>query len=426
MPQSRALTDAELRAVYDNPQADLSLLDSDEQRRLLALTEPEAEQPRPMASHGDDRGSSRLATAGGMIGSLVGGSKASPVGMALAGLGGAAGQGVSEITDAAQRPLVERVSSGSEALEKMNAPLIRMAQAGLEQAGMEGIGRGVMGGLSKTGRKLYTSLLKPKDAVVESFPGVVDDLLKDRRLITQGGRAKAVAEQKAVGVEKGALLRRVDATGRTIPRETLRSGLDDVLTDAMATSARPAKDLGTLAKIEKELIPDEALLTPSRADAIKSQLQTEAARGYRQTKMGNRLTDTPMKARMAVAGKAKTAVEDAAQGLTTPGKKTLQDVNARYGSLKGQSKALRDATKREGNTSLIGMRDLIGAGVGGGLGAAGGPAGMSAGALTGTAIMRLLAQPGTGSAVAIGANELSKIPYSQLLRLLEQALQEQE
>jgi hypothetical protein len=386
---------------------------------------------RPMASHGPEpeaRGSSRLATLGGMAGSLMGGSRATPMGVAMAGAGGAAGQAQTELMEGAREPYQAAGGGGfvprMPTLSFQPGALTRIAQAGGEQAVAEGVGRGIMGGLTRGGKSLYTRLLKPKDATVENFPNVVEDLIKDRRLITPGSRAKALAAQKATGAEKGGILARADATGRTVPRETLRSGLDEVLTKAMASSEQPAADLGALAKLEKKLLPDEAELLPSRADAIKSQLQSKAARGYRQTKMGTRVNDLPMEARMAMAGKAKGGVEEVAEGILSPSGKSLRDVNARYASLKGQTKALRDATKREGSTHVIGMRDLIGAGTGGALGYLGDDTGT--GAATGVGISRLLTTPRSGSAVAIGLNELGRIPYSQLLRMLEQALQEQQ
>lgn len=254
---------------------------------------------------------------------------------------------------------------------------------------------GVSAALKGGAQKLYSGLLKAKDATIERFPTVVQDLLTARAPISQGGRAKVIQGLRRVGQEKDVLLKGADERAM-IPRETLRRGLDDSLDTAIQTSEAPVKDMEKLAKIERDLIPDDAGILPSRADQIKSKLQSEADRGFRGAKMGLKVNDMGARAKMAVSNEAKQALE-----AIEP---KLKDVNAAYASGKGQSIALRDALKRADKHNVIGISDLIGGGVGG---AVGGPGGGAAG----VALMKLLNNPNTGSRMAIGMNEAAKIPH---------------
>jgi hypothetical protein len=267
--------------------------------------------------------------------------------------------------------------------------------------------------LKAGGERLYGGLLKAKDATIQGFPNVVQDLLAARAPITQGGRQKVINVMKRLGGEKEALLTAADERAM-VPRETLRRGLDTSLDTAMARSPRPVKDLSTLAKIERELIPDAPGIVPSHADRIKSTLQREADRGLRAAKMGTKVTDVVANAKMNVANEAKQALE-----AIEP---KLGPINAQYGAMKGGAQALRDAVKRTDKHNLIGMSDFIGGGLGTGLG------GFGAGTAAGVATMRALQHPATGSRIAIGLNEASRLPFDQtakaaLLSLLNQRSQ---
>lgn len=266
---------------------------------------------------------------------------------------------------------------------------------GLSGGGVMTAAPAVQGGarmLQGVAQRMYGGLLKAKDATLERFPNVVQDLLAARVPISQGGRSKVVHGLKRIGAEKDALLKSADERAM-VPRETLRRGLDDSLDNAISNSDSPVKDMGKLAKVEKELIPDEKGILPSRADRIKTKLGSEADRGFRAAKMGVKVNDTTARAKMGVADEAKLALE-----AIEP---KLKGVNAAYGSGKGQAQALREALKRTDKHNVIGMNDLIGAGVGG---AVGGPAGGVAGVL----VNKVLSNPNAGSRVAIGLNEASK------------------
>lgn len=284
------------------------------------------------------------------------------------------------------------------------------ASEGATQGLFELGGAGATRVLSGVGKRMYGGLLKAKDEVLEQFPNVVDDLLKNRRVIAKGSRQSAVSEMKSLFAQKRQILAAADSSGVTIPREKLRSSLDDELDLAISTSDSPAKDMDKLSKIERDFVPDETDLLPSRVDAIKSKLQGKSNRSLLQIKKGNRVSDTGARAKIALSKRAQQAVEDVAPDVAP--------LNAGYASEKGQARALKDALNRESSNGYVGMRELL-------AGLVGGTSFGTEGALAATAAMRMATHPYTGSAMAIGANELSKLPLAQVMRAHQAALQSQ-
>lgn len=309
-----------------------------------------------------------------------------------------------ERIDPASQPFIDAMrSKGYEPTDAEVRSFNRMGQGamgGLSTAAPTAVGQAatqfapqVAAALKGGAERLYGGLLKAKDATLERFPNVVKDLINAGAPISQGGRRKVVEGIRKIGDEKQALLTAADQRAM-IPRSVLRQGLDDVADAAIKNSDTPAKDIDKLAKIERDFIPDEMGVSPSRADRMKSKLQSESDRAYRQMKMGTRVTDIGAKAKTGIASSAKSALE-----AVEP---KLEGVNARYASGKGQAEALRDSLKRADKRQVVGFNDLIG----GTLGAAAGPAGIP----VGVAAMRLLSNPRVGSNVAIGLDRVGRVP----------------
>lgn len=312
--------------------------------------------------------------------------------------------------DAQQQPssLEDRVHARYPYIKKMEEGALSGGVATAAPAAIGQIARtmapGATAALKAGAERLYGGLLKAKDATLERFPTVVRDLMAAGAPISQGGRRRVIEGLRRVGDEKQALLTAADERAM-VPREAMRRGLDDVLDTAIQTSDTPVKDMEKLAKIERDLIPDAPGVTPSHADRMKSKMQAESDRAFRQMKMGTRVTETGARARTGIATSTKEALE-----AIEP---RLKDVNARYGSGKGQAEALRDAVKRADKHNVVGMGDLLG----GTLGATtAGPIGIPAG----VAMMRLLSNPNAGSRIAIGMDRLANIP--QLDRASQMAL----
>lgn len=396
------------------------------EEQFNALVDQEIAQSTPVPSHRQagadgilgqvERAAGRprgLATIGGMVGGMAGGARATPVGIALAGMGGAMGEGVQQTIDAMRNP-IRKVDSGMDAVRQSHQPLIDMAQAGIEQAGLEGFGRGASGLLMKGGRRLYSGLLKARQGVRDSFGAdeVVDTLMENRAPITQGGLRKI---QGRLGDSRAAALAAVgaadDAGMRPIAAHEVISEFSPVVGEL-----RKRIDIGQNSELKRVGERGSALVRTAnrghhtgiplrRAQELKETAQEAASGAYRQLERGT----------AKQLGADDLLDEATARGL----RRSLEDRvpmvashNTRTQSLLGGKRALEDAIEREANNGMVGMRDLIAFGAAGGAAAAGQPEAGIAGGVG----MRLLSTPSAGSMIAIGAKELSKIPYAQLIR----------
>lgn len=166
--QGRALTDVELKGLFDGD-GDLSLLTSEEQQRLLKLTEAEAQPRTPVAGRGTAgdfsqsgrKIASALPAVGGTIGGMVGAVGGPVVAAGTAGLGGMTGR------------LAQRALNA----EGIDAPDV--ATEGLKQAGAQAVGGVVGKGIEKAGTfvasravPMVRSALKPVWATVRKRANV--------------------------------------------------------------------------------------------------------------------------------------------------------------------------------------------------------------------------------------------------------------
>lgn len=129
-------------------------------------------------------------------------SKVPVVGTALAGLGGAAGEGYRQTIDALRGNWSGVPES---ALDRIKA----MVAAGAEQAGYEGGGRAVGRGLQMAGQKLYTSAIKPSASVLSDMAGAMKRGVSEGILSPTRAAEGTTASREAVD----ALLAREEAAG---------------------------------------------------------------------------------------------------------------------------------------------------------------------------------------------------------------------
>lgn len=137
---------------------------------------------------------SSLPTAMGMAGSLIGGSKASPVGMALAGVGGAAGEAYRQVADSLRGDF-------SNVPDTVGGRLMQIGTEGAKQAGLEGGGRVLGAGLKAIAAPIYKAAI-PK-AIQDKFGDAAlaaEGLANKVWLGTKGGKT-AASEVKSVGVK---------------------------------------------------------------------------------------------------------------------------------------------------------------------------------------------------------------------------------
>jgi hypothetical protein len=284
-----------------------------------------------------------------------------------------------------------------------------MAQGGAMLPGASIVGKTAVGLGGKLARRIYSGLLKPKQAVKDSFGGaqeIAGTLLEQRAPITRGGLAKvtrrlgesrntamdmvkAAEQQGAPGVQPKDI---VSEFGDVV--KELRKRADIGQPNEMARVGQRGRALTTTAN--RGANPGDIPLT--RAQALKETAQDASSGAYRALERGGQkqlsaddLLDT------ATARGLRSGIERRVPGVGPQ--------NAKTQTLIGGRNALEDALERESNTLGVGgAKDFLATVAGGGAYAAGaGPAAIPLAIGT-----RLMTTPSTGSMGAILLNEASK------------------
>lgn len=339
------------------------------------------------------------AMAGGAAGA-AGGLVTAPV---TAALGGAAGTGV--------RNLIRGLRSGQGV--DLAASAGEMATEGAKQGAMELAGGAVGRGLKTVGTKLYGGLLKPSKAVRREFPTVVDDLIQDKRIISPGGwfggglKGAEEAVEKAAGAADD-LIAKAGPTAPSISAQEIVKEFRPVVStvrDRVRAGVVAPDELAKVGARGRRMVRTTNTgpgLEIAEAQRLKKAAQDAASGAYRQMRAGNiRQLGTDDLLDAATARGLRGALENRVPGL--------REANQATQRLIGQERALADAVGRTGNHLPFGsVSDLAAMGAG----AAGGP-------LTGIAA-KASTMAGPGSAAAIALYQAGRLPYAQLLRILEQ------
>jgi hypothetical protein len=289
----------------------------------------------------------------------------------------------------------------------------RVGTEAAKQAALQAVGGGVARGLGAAGGKLYQGLLKPSVRLRQEFPKVVDSLLRIGAPITRGGLGKVENMMGASAQEANQLIQAAAPTAsRIAPQEIIREMAPTIRTLRLDQLGGRASQLPQVGARAAELVKQArgGGMDVQTAQQVKTRMQNLAENAYRAQERGVRDIGLDDMLNQDVARGARAAIEARVPGVS--------EVNTRTQELIGGRRALEAALGREGNTSFIGMRDLIGAGGGGALF---GPAGAAAGAM----LTRLLAHPTTGSYAAILANRASQVPIGSLLNLLSGLAEDQ-
>lgn len=257
-------------------------------------------------------------------------------------------------------------------------------------------------------RRLYGGLLKPKQAIKDSFGDATEiagTLLESRAPISRGGVQKmggqlAASRNAAMGMVKDAEAQGMqgvvpkDVIGEFKPVvETLRKRADIGQPSELARVGARGKVITKTAARTGGDIP----LT--RAQALKEEAQDAASGAYRAIERGSQkqLSADDLLDKGVATGLRK-GIERKVPGVGPQ--------NARTQTLIGAKNALEDAVEREANNNMLGgFRDVAAMTAGLAGTATGGPA-LGAG---GAAIVRALATPSIGSRAAIGLHEASKL-----------------
>lgn len=274
-------------------------------------------------------------------------------------------------------------------------------------------------------RRLYGGLLKPKQGVKDSF-GAADEiagtLLQERAPISRGGLQKVTSRMRQSRADAMRMVADAEQQGMqgVIAKDVLSEFAPVVKELRKRVDIGQANQLGEVGQRGKRILATTRRtggdIPLTKAQALKETAQDAASGAYRAMERGGQKqlsADDMLDA--AVARGLKQGIERKVPGVGAQ--------NARTQKLMGGTRALEDAIERESGNSVIGGGRDWAAMMAGGAGAAvgGGPAG----GITAGILMRLLATPSTGSRIAIGANELGRLPIEEgaarsLLTLLGQ------
>lgn len=342
---------------------------------------------------------------GALAGAATGGAGLIPA-VALAGLGGAAGEGVGQMVDAvSERRPVDLPAAGK-----------AMAVEGASQAAQELGGQAVAKGATALARPAYQWALRPYAGLRRNFglDTLIDTGLNERIAVTPRGTAKSARLRGASSQEARALERAADTAGA--PPVTAQD-LDSHLTDLRAK----------LADMKRSGLPDEAAALDARLKAIerenpqglsvetlgrlKAIEQDLADKSYRAERLGH---PVPIASEMHddIASSMRQEIENRVQGA---GLKDIGGVNKRTQGLIGLTRALEDA---EGRSAVLGSLLAMSGGVTTALSHGGDIAGALGAGATGAAATKLLTSPAMLSRAAIVLNEAGAKPavLSSVLR----------
>lgn len=294
------------------------------------------------------------------------------------------------------------------------------AWEGGKQGALQGAGMAASGLLAKGAKRIYSGLLKPKQAIRESFGDVAEAGLKEGIPITQRGLQTITDRMAQSRGQAMDLVKAAEASGA--PGVTAQEAVSEF--GPVVSELRKRVDIGQPNELAKVGARGRALMKTAqtaltsdipltRAQALKETAQEAASGAYRQLQHGaaKQLSADDLLDKAVATGLRK-GIETKVPGIGAQ--------NATTQRLLGITRAIEDATARDANNLGVGgMRDLIAAGVGG---TAGGLLGAPIpGATAGALLMRALSTPSTGSHLAIGAERLSRLPMAQLVRLAQLA-----
>lgn len=370
---------------------------------IAAVIQRLSAPPAPVEKGWGETITDALPTIGGMAGSFMGGSKASPIGMALAGVGGAAGEAYKQVADSIRGDF-------SEVPETMGGRLTKIAKEGLTQGGLEAGGRVVGAAIQPVAKALYGLALRPSKALMRDAGG--GKLLQGVRRIVNQGYADNVMPS-GMGVSRAENLVKASAGEATeiaakSPQKVLTSRVMQRATDDQAKRASQEMiTTGIAPKTDKIAEQMGNLIDSNPAEMSMSQLlqvrrgaEDVAAPVFKAAKLpggpGRVPTGSEASVARSISGTAKQTLDDV---LGAP----FQQVNRRTQARSAVKSAVDDASSRPNM-----LTNLLAGSVG--VASSGGDP-MEA-AKNGL-LMRLLFSPTAMGAAALG---IGKAPYAQLFR----------
>lgn len=378
----RQLTDRELVSVFDNPKADLSLLTSAEQARLVKLTahlDGDTQKAPPAAPSNLDRLLAMIPSTDTMVnaipsvtgaaGGLMGGISGTLAGAGMGGVPGAmVGAALGGSIGKSTKDVINYYRGSPDVPKTALDAVLGLGKEAVTQGGMEAAGAGLGAGAKVVGKALMENAVRPSMGLVREFPNVVDTLVKERLPVgkflpgMQKGSERAAKKLGAAAQSVKALLAKATADGSQIATDEVATPvlalIDDLAKQPLADAEE--KQLGSM--IDEFLRRHKGPLTPSAVKELKQQAQAIAKPIYKAAEKGFPVTaDQTMKARFnsAIASGSKDALErlpdvGAAVGA---GEKRTQDMI-------GAVRALKSSENRRLSLMAEGASVALGSGLG--------------------------------------------------------------
>lgn len=360
-----------------------------------------------------DRAIAALPMAGGMAGSLLGGTRSNPIGIALAAIGGAGGEGFRQTLEAV-RGNWDRVPP------TIQAQLTQIVHEGVAQGGLEGAGRYIIGPLMRiVGRGVYRSALKVPKAVREEFGAreVADTLVREGVPISRAGAGTARTERalSAAGQETRQMLAAAEAAGaKPVTARPVAQSLQRTR-DTVADRALREQPLAEVQGMRDALLKENpGPITLTRAQAMKQAEQDLAIQAYKQEARGAPVNSIDTSVHEDIARGLREAIERRVPGI--------KNKNLRTQRLIGALKAITAAEGRIANRDPVGMGDTLALATGAAGYSALGPSGVALGV-----IQEALTRPELASRLGIAFDRAGKPRVTpQVMRLVAEAVNQLE
>ena len=339
-------TEQELHQVFAKLSADAGRPSpgyGDEQYNI----EPDAETYAPATIN---RAVEALPTVGGMTGSVLGGSKSNPVGVALAAIGGAGGEGFRQALQAMR-------GNWDQVPPDVQSRVSRIVQEGVKQGGLEGAGRYIIGPLMQmVGRGIYRSALKPSKAIREEFGGneVADTLVKAGVPITRSGAgSERVGEMlSASGADTAQTLATAEAAGaKPVTMRPVAASISRTR-ESVGERALRAEPTARVNEMRDALLLENPGKIPlTRAQSMKQAEQGLAINAYKQEARGIPINNLETSVHEDIARGLREAIERRVPGVRNKNRRTQE--------LIGALKAISGAEHRIANRDPVGMGDAL-------------------------------------------------------------------
>ena len=280
-----------------------------------------------------------LPTVMGTAFSLAGGSKALPTGVAMAGLGGAFGEGLRQITRAVQ-------GQWDQVPDSIGGQFSKMGREAAGQAVMEGGGRALAGIVKPVAKGVYGLAMRPAKALQKEYglanivnQGFNDKVLPNSLGVDRAGKlvgasrdeATAIANKSQVPIKLKAVLQKAtDDQAKRAEKELSTAGLTPPI-DKIATQ------IGNVIDSNPEMV------TPGRLLELRRGAEDVAAPAFKMARMPGGAGRIPAGTEASVARSMSNAERQTLDDVL--GQK-FKDVNARTQARSGVLQATKDAASR--------------------------------------------------------------------------------